>query len=162
MVKKILLGVGLLALVILIAKPALAADTAGVSATVTPKLISVSVSPGSVAYGTVDLDTEVAPTGDPTINATNDGNVTENFNIRGTDATFGANTWTLSGSSNGPDQYMHKRGLLEFAPFTTSYSTLALLVQAGGGTEFKLRLLTPTTTSAYGEYATTITIQATE
>ena len=142
------------------------ANTAPVSATVTPKKISVSVSPSSVAYGTVALDTEVFPTGDPAITATNDGNVTETLNIVGANATFGANTWTLSGTANGADIYMHKFDTPAYAdPYTaltTSYQTLAASVASSGTQDFKLKIKTPVSTLAYGEYSTTVTIQATE
>ena len=83
-----------------------AATSADVTATVTIQNVSVSVSDGSVAYGTVSA----SATEDTTSNgvndsqtASNDGNVTEDINIRGADSS----NWTLAGTA-GVDTYVHK------------------------------------------------------
>ncbi len=88
-----------------------AADTASVTATVTAQNISVTVTDGTVAYGTISLssskDTTTSGTNDSQT-ATNNGNVTENFNIKGQDSA----NWTLAATA-GPDQYV-----LHFVPAT--------------------------------------------
>ncbi len=82
------------------------ANEAGVAATVTVQNISVSVSDGTVVYGTLPVNTAkstLAGELNDLQTATNNGNVTENFNIRGTDS----GTWTL-GATAGSNVYVHK------------------------------------------------------
>ncbi len=96
-----LLALGLIAPVL----PTSAATTATVTATVTVQNISVSVSDGSVAYGILSTSSTNDTTSgnlDDSQSATNDGNVSVDFNIRGQDTA----DWTLA-SSVGADQYKH-------------------------------------------------------
>lgn len=163
--KKLWAALGTAAILASAAIPALAADTAGVSATVTPQLISVSVSPGSVAYGTVPLSqTDVAPSPDSVITATNNGNVTEKFEIKGANST----TWTLSDVAVAANTFMHKFGLWNgvtlgalTALHNTTYKTLQASVGAGGTQDFKLRISTPTSTTTYATESTSVTVLAT-
>src|SRR5690349_8778650 len=77
-----------------------AATTGTVAATVTPQNISVAVTDGTVAYGTLDLSTSADTTSggvNDTQTATNDGNVAEDFNVTSTNAT-GGTAWTLAGT----------------------------------------------------------------
>jgi len=82
----------------------LGATEATITATVTVQNISLSVSDGSIAYG-------VLPTGyskstcdlNDTQTVTNDGNVAEDFNIKGKDS----ENWTLADTA-GTNQYVHK------------------------------------------------------
>lgn len=178
MIKKILLGVGLLALVVLIAKPALAADTGAVSATVTPKNISVSVSPTSVSYGILALsasDASRTTALSGTFTVSNDGNVTETFNIKGTNATGGGGdtTWTLNSSpaatgTVGANQYVHRydEGASftdgEAAALSTGYLLLKSGIAASGTANSVLQMNMPTSTTGNGLRTSTVTVQATE
>src|SRR3989344_2715698 len=100
--KKFLAIVGIFSLAALsFGLAAIGADTQSVTATVTPKNISVTVSLGSVDYGTVAINTESAPSA--IITASNNGNVTENFNIRGSNST----NWILNDTAAGADTFMH-------------------------------------------------------
>ncbi|HEX5448351.1 MAG TPA: hypothetical protein VFW90_04105 [Candidatus Saccharimonadales bacterium] len=145
---------------------ALAASTGTVAATVTPMKISVSVTDGSVAYGTLDLsatkDTTSSGLND-TQTATNDGNVAEDLNIESTDATGGTN-WTLS-ATPGADQYEHDFSTdsgTSWTPMTTSYASLSTNVAASGTKDFDLKIHTPTSSSDYTQKSITVTVQATQ
>lgn len=167
--KKLLAGIIVLSLVgaAFATVPLLAADTATVNATVTPKLVSVAVDVPSVAYGTVAVgEVNVAPSPDSVIKATNDGSVTEEFLIRGANATYDLNTWTLVTTAPAADAYNHKYGLWTgtlgaLVLLTTSNVSMATGVAPLGFKEFKLRISTPTSTSAYGQYSTSVTLVAT-
>lgn len=151
----------------------LAASTGTVAATVTPQNISVSVSDGSVAYGTLDLNATKDTTSsgvDDTQVATNDGNVAEDFNIRSTDA-LGGTTWTLAGAA-GADQYTHAvctsgSGTPDpcdtsatWTNMTTNYTSLATNISSSGTNKFDLKLGTPTSSSDYVQKTITVTVQA--
>lgn len=119
-IKKIAAAIGAGALIAASFLPALAAETAVVSATVTPGVISVSVSPTSVPYGAMPLnDTKDSLD----ITATNNGSVKENFDIKAADAEYqevgeeaalctdtgvlDKCTWSLASSVGVADQYVH-------------------------------------------------------
>lgn len=151
----------------------LAASTGTVAATVTPQNISVSVSDGSVAYGTLDLNATKDTTSsgvDDTQVATNDGNVAEDFNIRSTDA-LGGTTWTLAGAA-GADQYTHAvctsgSGTPDpcdtsatWTNMTTNYTSLATNIASSGTNKFDLKIGTPTSSSDYVQKTITVTVQA--
>lgn len=169
-------GAALLAAAVL---PALAADTAGVTATVTPGIISVSVSPGAVAYGTVNIPSvDNVPSPDSIIGATNNGGIPEDFTIRGADATpggGGSKTWKITtGSPSGSLDYFYNHKFLDCgsdsgcsAPpaanlMDTTPEALATSVAISGTEYFKLRLSTPTETGGdLTTHSTTVTVQAT-
>jgi hypothetical protein len=136
-----------------------------VSATVTAQNISVSVTDGSVSYGTLSLssteDTTASGLND-TQTAENDGNVAEDFNISSSDASGGTG-WTLSGTAIGTDQYEHKFSTNSgstWTAMTTSYATLATNVAAAGTQDFDLQILTPSATTDYTQKTITVTVQA--
>lgn len=143
---------------------ALAASTGTVAATVTPMKISVSVTSGTVAYGTLDISStkDTTATGlNDTQTATNDGNVAEDLNIESTDATGGTN-WTLA-ATPGADQYEHDFSTnsgTSWAAMSTSYASLATNVAATGTKDFDLKIHTPTSTSDYVQKSITVTVQA--
>lgn len=159
--KKILAGLGILSLVLAVAGPVWAATEAGVTATVTAQNISVTVDVPSVAYGTLDVNTESSPS--PIITATNNGNVTENFNIKGSNST----NWTLSDVAAAPETFMHKfaKSQDSYAAYTalhnTNYKPLAASVATSGTQLFRLKLTMPTSTSFFTQQSTTVTVQAT-
>lgn len=142
-----------------------AADTAVVSATVTVQNVSITVSPGTVAYGTMSLNTSKS-TIPADLNAaqtmTNNGNVAEQFNIQGQDSA----NWTL-GLTAGSDIYVHQfcaasctSPPTNFTGLTTNYQTLAASVAASGTQTLHLRLTTPTASSVFTQQSVDVTLQA--
>ena len=161
--KKILAGLALLSLVLGLALPVVAADTDTLTATVTPQVIAVSVDIESVDYGVLN----VSETSDPStvITATNDGNVTEKFEIKGSNST----DWTLSNTAVGEDQFMHEFATDDdsYVAYTalhnTDYATLDASVSTPTGTQlFKLQLKMPSSTTVTTEQSTTVTVLAAE
>jgi len=142
--------------------PVHAADTASVTATVTIQNISVSVDDGSVAYGTLGLNSSAGTNGTDTQTATNDGNVTVNFNIRGHDSA----DWTLE-SAAGANQYVHSFCTTSCATYPTNYTALeedyATLATSKTNSQtqvFDLHISTPTSTSTHAEQNVDVTVQA--
>ncbi len=132
--------------------------------------VSVSVSDGIVAYGTMAENTSKSTLDlTDTQTATNDGDVTEDFNIKGQDATGGGCTWTLA-STNGSDQYVHEfcndtdldcsSPPTNYTALTTSYQVLDTGIAASGTVDFQLYLTTPNPSSCYGEQSVDVTVQA--
>ena len=142
------------------ALPALAAGHEGtVSATVTPQLVALSILDGEVNYGflganasqnTVTLvDTQVV---------TNDGNVVEDFNVRGQDST----NWTLAATADS-EQYKHEfttTGTFGTA-LTTSNQSLDTDVAVNDTTNLDLKITTPTSTAATATHSVNVTVVAT-
>lgn len=142
-----------------------AADTAVVSATVTVQNVSVTVSPGTVAYGTMALNTSKS-TIPADLNAaqtvTNNGNVSEQFNIKGQNSA----NWTLALTA-GADTYVHQfcaaactSPPTNFTGLTTNYQTLAASIAALGTQTLHLRLTTPTTSTVFTQQSVDVTLQA--
>ncbi len=144
-----------------------AGTTSNVTATVTAQNISVSVADGSIAFGTLGLsstqDTTTSGVNDSQT-ATNDGNITENFNIK---AGATAN-WTPAATA-GANQYTLKSctATCDTTPTWTnvgadpSYATLATGVIATSGTSvFDLQVGTPTSSTSYTQQTITVTVQA--
>ena len=165
----------LAAIPILGASDAFAATTGTVAATVTPQNISVSVTDGVVAYGTLDVSSSKDTTSggvNDTQTATNDGNVTEDFNITSTNAT-GGSAWTLAGTI-GADQYKHSfcttgtgsPDLCDATPSWTAitsaggYQQLGSTITTSGTKKFDLKLDTPSSVSDYVQKSITVTVQA--
>lgn len=164
---KIAIAVSAGALIAAAALPALGATTAGVTATVTPQLVSVSVTDGTVAYGTLAVNTSRGTalndgdSLDDTQTASNDGNVNQDFNIKGQSSA----NWTLA-ATNGNEQYKHEFCTTTcdttpiFTPLTTSYQALAAGVAPAGTKAFDLKLTTPTATAATTQQSVDVTVQA--
>jgi len=130
----------------------------------TPVTVSVSVSDGTVAYGMLGVGNTASTTLsglNDTQTATNDGNVTENFNIKGQDSA----NWTLSASA-GAETYKHEFCITDcdtspsWTALTTSYQTLATGITSSGNQTFDLQITIPTSTSNYTEQSVDITVQA--
>jgi hypothetical protein len=134
---------------------------------------SVTTSSIAVSVDNPFIDYEVVGTGSSkssdNITATNDGNVAENFTIRGSDAVpqGGGTNWTLA-STTDTDQYRHTFTGAPTPPPETNLDTtptlLASDVPATTGTKtFKLTLYTPTEiTTTEATFDTTVTIVASE
>ena len=138
------------------------ADEASVTATVTVQNISVSVSDGTVTYGTLAVNTSAGTNGSDTQSATNDGNVTADLNIRGQNTA----AWTLAGTV-GANQYVHRfcttscaSPPTSYTALTTSYQTLASGVTATNSQTFDLYITTPTSSSSYVAQSVDVTVQA--
>ena len=141
-----------------------AADTGTVTATVTAQNISVTVSDGTVTYGTIATSsTSDTASGDldDSQTANNNGNITEDFNIKGQDS----GAWTLGGTA-GSETYTHKFCITDcdgspvWTALTTNYQTLAEDIAASGDQVFDLQIGTPTSTSTYTEQSVDVTVQA--
>lgn len=154
-----------LLLAFIINTPVFAADTAAVTASVTVQNISVQVSDGTVSYGTMSVNTSKSTiSGDlnDQQTANNNGNVTEDLNIRGQNST----TWTLA-SSAGADQYVHRfctsscdTPPTNYTALTTNYQTLATGLAQSGDQVFDLQLTTPTSSSSFTSEDVDVTVQA--
>ncbi len=145
-----------------------AAQTGTVSATVTAKSISVTVSDGGVAYGTLVLDSEQDTTSggvNDTQAAQNNGNVTEDFNIK-TSHAVGGTQWSV-GASAGANTFVHSFSInggsaWEVLQTYDSYETLATSITATNTQNFDLKIHTPTSSSDYQQKTITVTVQAVE
>ena len=159
-IRKILLVLGIMALVVWGEPGAWSADTAQVSCTVTAQKIAVSVSSGSIAYGTVALgSSQDTITLGNTQTATNEGNVAEDFGIEGVDTT----SWLLK-TATGTDEYVHEISTDSGSSWhniaSSSYYSFATSVAANATSSFDLRLWVPSSTSDYDEQSPNVTIQA--
>lgn len=144
-----------------------AADTADVTATVTARSVSVTVTDASVAYGNVNLSGYGSTTSDgvnDTQIADNNGNYNETFNIIGTDSA----SWTLE-NAIGANQYTHafcNTNLCDSAPTWTlmqqaAYTTLSsTTVPTGGDQNFDLQIHLPSSSGSYTEQNVNVTVQA--
>jgi myosin-crossreactive antigen len=141
-----------------------AADEVSLSATVTVQNISVTVTDGSITYGTLSTSgtANTTATGvDDSQTATNNGNVTEDFDIKGADTA----AWSLAGSA-GSENYAHNfctsdcDGDPSWTALTTSYQALATSVSTSGTQEFDLRINVPTSTSTYTEQTAQVWVLA--
>ncbi len=140
--------------------PALATHTgeSTVNATVTPAVLSVSVTPSSVDYDVVELSsTDNLPTPE-TFTATNNGSITENIVIRGADTA----DWTLAATA-GADQYVHKASPDAFSStitLTTSNQSLAAGVTTSGTVTVSLKLDAPTSSTTAATQTAPVTVIA--
>ena len=168
--------VGLVGLVVGVSVKGATEDT--VSATVTPKLITVTVTDGSVDYGTLGLDTtkNTALLNDPanlegmtpvqTQTATDGSNVDVALNIKSSDAVGGTN-WDLVAATGVQDKFVHKFKGGDATVWTqlpvdnVSYATLAAS-PAASSVDFDLQITTPTATTDHVQKIITVTVQVTE
>ncbi len=166
--KKFIASFGVLGLVgtLVAYSVAFAASTATVTATVTVQNISLSVSDGTVAYGTLASNTTKSTCGDELNDAqtvTNDGNVAETFNIKGQNSA----NWTL-GATAGSDQYVHKfqngacatAAIFSGTALTTSYTTLASNIAASGTVTLNTQINTPNPSTVFTSQSVDVLLQA--
>lgn len=147
------------------AMPGFAAPTGTVTATVTTQNISVAVSDGTISYGVLGMNatrSTIAADLNDLQTATNDGNVAEDFNIRGQNSLG----WTLAGAA-GVDQYVHRFCVAtcgtpptNFTALTTSYQVLANSRAVLATQTFDLQINTPTTSTVYTQQSVDVTVQA--
>ena len=146
----------------------IAAETGTVAATVTAQNISVYVHDASVAYLTVSISSSASTCNDGVDNsqiAGNNGSITEDFNIKGTDSV----TWTLE-SAIGTDNYMHSvctttcdATPVWYALAEASYLTLDSTRDTSGAnnsTTFDLKIDTPSVSGSYSVQSVDVVVQA--
>lgn len=126
---------------------------------------SVSItSSGVITYGYVALSTATSTVNNGyTQTAQNDGNTTEQLNVKSSDAT-GGTSWTLA-SAIGTNQFKHEFSTTTGSTWTTmsttdTYVTAAPSVAQSGTANFDFRLTTPSSSSDYVQKSITITVQA--
>jgi hypothetical protein len=138
-----------------------AADTATITATVTVQNISLSVSDGSITYGTLAQNSSKSTCDlSDTQTVTNNGNVAETFNIKGQNSA----NWTL-GTTPGSDVYVHKFATSSCpwtngTALTTSYQTMATNVAASSTVTLNLQITTPNPSTVFTEQSVDVTVQA--
>lgn len=140
------------------------ATSANVTATVTVQNVSVSVSDGSIAYGTVSTGSSADTTSggvNDSQTATNNGNINEDIDIKGNNSA----NWTL-GATAGADQYVHEFCTANcdstpvWTALTTSYQSLATAVASSGTQDFDLKITAPSSSSTYTQESITVTVLA--
>lgn len=127
--------------------------------------VSVTLSTdGTISYGTVAPGgTKSTITLSDTQTAQNDGNVTENLNIKTSNAT-GGTPWTV-GASAGSDIYVHEFSTnngSNWTQFTATdtYQTLVNGITVSDTQDIDFRITTPTDSSDSQQKNITLTIQA--
>jgi hypothetical protein len=140
----------------------LGATEATITATVTVQNISLSVSDGSIAYGVLPVNTSRDTCYLNDIQTvTNDGNVAEDFNIKGQNS----QNWTL-GSTPSSEVYVHKFATSSCpvtwggTALTTSYQTMATNIPVNGSVILNLQITTPTATNYYTQQDVSVMVQA--
>jgi hypothetical protein len=153
---------GILGMIGLVVGPlAQATDTATITATVTVQNISLSVSDGSITYGTIPANSSKSTCDlNDTQTVTNNGNVAETFNIKGQNSA----NWTLA-ATNGTDQYVHKFATSSCpwtsgTALTTSYQTMQTNVAVNGTVTLNLQITTPNPSTVFTEQSVDVTVQA--
>lgn len=143
----------------------IAADTASVTATVTVQNISVTVTDGGILYGTLGQNsTKNTCDLTDTQTATNNGNITENFNIKAI-ADVSTPDWTI-GATAGSNIYTHKVSKATCPTFTatitltTGYQGLATGITQSGNQTFDLEINTPNPSTVYTQQSVDVTVQA--
>ncbi len=142
-----------------------AATTGSVTATVTTQNVSLTVTDGSIVYGTLTANTSkstIASDLNDLQTATNDGNIAEDFNIKGQNS----GNWALAASS-GTDQYVHRfctascaTPPTNFTALTTSYQVLANSKAASATQTFDMQITTPNPSTVYTQQSVDVTVQA--
>jgi hypothetical protein len=140
------------------------AYTTKICATAAATVISVTISDSAVAYGTL-LQNATKSTCTSELNdaqtVTNDGNVTENFNIRGQNSA----NWTL-GATAGNNIYAHKFASSTCSAWpggtalTTSNQTLATGIAPNGTVTLNLQINTPNPSTFYTQQSVNVIITA--
>lgn len=142
-----------------------AADTGEVAATVTATNLAVSVTDGSIAFGSVALNTATTTVGSVSDHQTvsNEGS-TAHLNVKSSNAT-GGTTWTL-GMSPGLDIFKLETSTTTGSSYATFQATDTYLTASStfatltdGSLDF--RFTTPNDSSDFVQKALTITVQVT-
>jgi hypothetical protein len=125
--------------------------------------LSVAVSKGTFAYGIRPLNQWLPPDSAFIIN---DGTVVEDFVARISQLTDGTNIWAISPTANGADSVRAQWSTTSATgPWTniSAYAsdfTIATGVAASDSVTLWLRIQTPTATTSYQPYSSTLTVTA--
>lgn len=142
-------------------------STPGVEVSATPQIaavISVAISDSTVTYGTIPANSTKSTCTSELNDAqtlTNDGNVAENFLIRGQNSA----NWTLAATA-ASDQYVHKflNGACSTfsggTALTTSNASFATGVAVNGTTTLNLQINTPNPSTVYTQQSVDAIITA--
>ena len=164
MKRRIFALVGVVALVGLLLPAAIFAVEDTVECTVTAALVSVTVSDGDVAYGTLALGAskKASALGD-TQTVTNNGTVIANLYIRSSDATRdGGTTWTLWTGTPGHNEFRHRwdTGDETWSAMLNSYLAMGGDIWPGNSVSLDLQIDMPSSTDDYLEHSITVTVLA--
>jgi len=137
---------------------------ASLRARVSAEVVSVVVTPASIAYGTLALGASKNTTPGQQLTVTNNGGVTADFLIKSSNATrIGGTTWTLVMGTPGLNEFKHEfstNGGSNWTALTTGYQSLATGVAPNATQAFDLQLTMPGSTTDYLEHTIVITILA--
>jgi len=142
-----------------------AAETGTITATVTAQSLSIGVSDSTVLYTNMAVGTTkntLAASLDDRQKATNDGNVAEDFNIKGMHSTSAGTTWALAATADS-EVYSHGFNTdqgVGWTQLTTDYLKFGESVSVGGTQWFDLQLETPSSTTDTSEQTVNVTVQA--
>jgi C1A family cysteine protease len=127
-------------------------------------LVSVTVTPSTIAYGTVALGASKNTTPGQQLSVTNNGGVTADFSIKSSDATrIGGTNWTLVMGTPGLNEFKHEFSTNSGSNWTalmTGYQSLATGIAPNATQAFDLQITMPTSTTDYAEHTIIITILA--
>ena len=158
--KKIWTAIGASALLAASVLPALGATQDSVTATVTPQLVAVSILDGDVDYGFLGANSsQDTITLTDTQIVSNDGNVAQDFDIKGQSSA----SWALAASAD-VEQYRHefsKTATFPGTALTLSNQSLDTNVATSGATSLDLKITTPTSTAATVQQSVDVTVVAT-
>jgi C1A family cysteine protease len=133
-------------------------------ATVSEGLVSVTVTPSTIAYGTVALGTSKNTTPGQHLTVTNNGGTTANFFIKSSNATRdGGTNWTLVTATPGNNEFKHEFSTNSGSTWTaliTGYQSLATGIAPNATQVFDLQITMPSSTTDYLEHTIVITILA--
>ncbi|HOX61021.1 MAG TPA: hypothetical protein PLV72_03390 [Candidatus Magasanikbacteria bacterium] len=148
---------------LMVAGVTFAADTGNVQVTVTAKSVSVTATDGSVAFGSVDLGASTSTVGsDQTQTVENAGNITEDINIRCSDATGGAVDWVLS-TVTGTNIFAMDFSTTTGSGWLQASSTYLTLIESLGASAtdtLDFRLHMPSTSDESTQKTIVVTVQA--
>ena len=150
---------------ILIYLPIYAQDTDTIAASVTAKYSAVTVTDGSVAYGSIawsgSADTDTL-TQSQTM--TNDGS-TGTFNVKSSQATNGTG-WTMAAAIGTIDQFEHYFSTttvptwVQFNTNPSTYKTATTSIATGNSENLDLKITVPDETTDFVAKSITVTVQA--
>jgi C1A family cysteine protease len=134
-------------------------------ARVSEGVVSVVVTPSTIAYGTVALGTSKNTTLGQQLIVTNNGTVNENFSIKSSDATGGGGTTWALGAAPGSNTFTHAFSTNGGSSWSLmgvadNYYPLASNISPNGTQTFDLQIGMPTSTSDYAQHTIIITILA--
>ena len=153
----LILAAAMALLLTLIPMRAYAQGESTVNATVTPAFVAVSALPVLVEYGVRVLGS-TAQVPNTTFVATNDGNITANFLVRGDNTA----AWTLAATA-AAEAYVHRASPDAFTTtivLTTTNQSLETGIAASGTSTVSLNMDLPTSSAATAEQTAPVIVVA--